>query len=62
MSKRLFYRNSIPVNGVEVDALWEKKGELFELVDEDYYATAQVKEHPDDFYEVEIPEEAQKHL
>jgi len=56
MSKIKYYRNTEPINGVEEQALWERKEELFQLVDDDFFATASIKENEAIFIEVETPE------
>ena len=53
-----YYRNRIEIISfegeiIDADSLWEKKGELMVLVDDDRYASAPYDEKK--FYKVELP-------
>jgi len=38
-----YYRNKVEIKGVDPDSLWELKGNLLVLVDEDQYITVSKK-------------------
>lgn len=56
-----FYRNTTEIMDQEPDTLWEKTGENFVLVNDDEHITLPVEGNEDNFYKVEVPDEAFKH-
>lgn len=54
--KKRYYRNKIPVKGIDEEALWEAYDAFcLNLVDDDAYITVFAEDYPDVFYEVEKP-------
>ena len=50
-----YFRNKAEIKKIEPDALWELKGIVLLLVDDDQYEFIMFDKHQDEFYEVPNP-------